>query len=357
MAFGVLFALLGAVGLVLYDESKPVSVNLLVKTSRPKIDVFVSDPRATVKLSVEVGGPSSALAPDLTTHEAAIYVSVIPPTPTETVFLLVFLQGDATDTRASLVSNYFDVPGQRPRKMSIFAANTALNFAGPETKLGHYLTTVKVPGVFRSADGELQAQLPILNYLFLPHAQQFVARSCDLTDAQTTQPFTPDVINWTGARLSVPSCGPRTVFRPNEKAFYSPSNLISREQLDVNTGGYQILEDIPTGGGTAVAETADWEGVADLAPAITAVRPNVQEGRSRNSFLAGVVLAIAGAALIAALQEVRRPRLARATPKRSKPDEREKAPRRRQSSLGESAKTSRPTPPPRHEEDHPGSEA
>jgi hypothetical protein len=297
--------MLGSVvlGLVLYGRSKPVTVNLLVKASRPKIDVFVSDPRAAVRFTVRVGGLGTG-GP----HEAAVYATVAPPTPKERVFLLIFVQGDATGHFVQRVKDYFGVSGVATKTIPVFSASTALNPAGPETEDGHYLMTLKIPDVFRSSSGELQAQMPILNYLYLPGDAQFVAHGCELVDAGPNQPFAPDLVNWSHHRIPAPSCGPRSVLRSTQKVFYSPSRLTSRETLAVNTSGYQILENVPTGAGTAVAATAKWEGTSDLAPAITAVRPSLQEARSRNAFLAGIVLAIAGAALIAALQEVRRPK-------------------------------------------------
>ena len=303
--FLLLFVASGTAGVVLYRNSRPVSVNLLVESGRPKIDIFVSDPAAVVSLSVEVGGRSDPLTAGLDASEAAIYATVTPSKPRANVDFLVFVQGRASAAHAITVPNYF--PGSlKPKGIMAFPGNE-LNLSAGENKLGHYLTTVRVPGVVRASDGELQAQMPILNYLYLPHQVGFTAHGCVSATGGSVQPFAPNEINWTPHRVLAPSCGPSAVFRSVQKTFYSPTRLVSREQLDANTSGYQILNNIPTGGGTVVAQTADWQGGADLAPSITAVRSGVQDARSQNAFFSGVALAIAGAALIAALQERKEP--------------------------------------------------
>ena len=306
LAFVALFALSGIAGALLYKSSRPVSPDLLVKSDRPKIDVFVSDPSAAVVLTLEVGGPSDHLLAGSSSNYGALYIHVKPKTLGKNVYFLVTLKGDTYDRFASPVNNY--LPNRHnPLPIATFTGNTALNLTGPELTLGHYLTTLRLPHVVRSAHGEIQAQLPILNYLYIPYDSQFVASGCDLADGSATEPFTPSQVNWTSERVPASPCGPPSVFRPDEKAFYSPTTLQSREQLDVDASGYQILTDSPTGAGTVVSQTAQWQGRADLAPSFTAVKSSVQDERSRNSFFAGVALAIAGAALIAALQERRRP--------------------------------------------------
>jgi hypothetical protein len=304
VVFVALFVISAVAGAVLYGKSHPVSLAPLAQKHRPAIDIFVSDPSATVTLSVEVGGGSDPLTPGLRTNEAAMFVKVHPPTARENVYFLIFIQGAASDPAARTVPNYLGIPGEHePHQMLVYAGNTAENLMGEETKLGYPLTRLRVPNVLHASSDTIQAELPVLNNLYLPHAPKFTASGCDLATATRTQSFVPAQINWTPGIVPARSCGPASFARPNVKTFYSPTTLRSLEQLDVDLSGYQILSDLPTGGGTVVSRTAGWREEADLAPSLSAVRPSAQDIRSRNGFLAGIALAIAGAALIAALQE------------------------------------------------------
>jgi hypothetical protein len=86
--------------------------------------------------------------------------------------------------------------------------------------------------------------------------------------------------------------------------YYPPRAVSTKEQLKVSLSHYQILTDYPSDP-LASPQDVTWQASGPMSPVLTAVDGSAVDSRSRYTFIAGVLLAIAASAFIAALQELR----------------------------------------------------
>lgn len=348
------------VGVVLYKRGSPPPLELSSVRSPPNVEVFVSDRSARVSLSVSMSPPDLDLPSqdsqpraggplaDVETGQwlGEIRLRVSPRKPRETVRWVVQVSGAVSDDAGHLPAARF-ISRHASRRPSAAAARkvggppTMHVFEGtssttnsrapsrPASAIGYFVSEP-----FASSSGTLVARLPALAAGSLVVAQspleqqpalEIKATRSDLhtlipdlpLGVLTGQRSSPSVLHQHLALKSTGTLTQQGYVDPNLPLnevkltgpgvltrFYYPATIATEEQVDASLVDYEIGASYPAAA-TISPEALTWHGGAALGAVLTATASGAEDERARYSFLSGIALATAAAALIAFLQELR----------------------------------------------------
>jgi hypothetical protein len=111
----------------------------------------------------------------------------------------------------------------------------------------------------------------------------------------------------------IPGCFDQASAGANFSAYYLPSSIQTKETLsNVNLSGYQVESIFPApqitpdrgSPGQGVAEDYTWSGLSSLSPSLIVSNLASQQKVSHYTFLAGVLLGIAGGAVVPLLERI-----------------------------------------------------
>jgi hypothetical protein len=312
------------VGLHYYGLGKPPKISEASLPSPPSLEIYVTDPRVRLKLTVELGSPRLSATPQpsavITPQPnrewiGTISLAIVGKRPHNDVHWIIEAYAKVTDAYA-VRDNY---EGQPTTKL--FEGDMkGLPIASPESlgkRVGQFATRATA-----LSGGTLVARLPVLgqNVFTSPGQSNFV-----LEETKSAFNTPPDALPKPGSPAPAPTSVATAVgpeHRPLnqkiydlgtapkhvnkellERKYYSPRNVVLADRLNYPLMNYQLLIVYPSNPMYATYGVT-WEGSADLSPTLTAITPSAQDDRSKDSFISGVAFATAAAAGIAIVQEL-----------------------------------------------------
>jgi hypothetical protein len=320
-------------GLFWKHDGNPPSDSLV---RRQVIQIFVSDPNATVQLTAAYAdfGKNSMLED--------IYLSIIPPQPSEDVewalvsvdhridcnvptlglpSKLVFgldprapaqpawlCEGDTTGTSVSSLATI---------KGEVLPSVGRLQNADPlaaETTNGSFVASTPFPAVDVVSSGVLFARVPALDLEQLPQPGVALIVGFDhqrdkLQYLLNEDPTPLSAANSGSASLAAYKELPGTVAEI-PTPFFAPANIRTQALLELTGTQSRLvnyrIDQVDPSDGSFDNGNFTWSGTGYIEPTVSMSDPNVDQARSSDELLAGIALGIAASAFIAFLQELPR---------------------------------------------------
>jgi hypothetical protein len=326
-AIAIVLAVATVFGWYWYGKGKPPKIDVATVENRVHLDAFVSDPTATIDMSVEVptpsGLPSGATPTNFNSNasrQCKLFVSVRPAAPAENVRWVVVTNAHPSSKSESVTEHTEHKGG---RVVSVYRgdsnATTIVSPSGPKIPVGSF----DCGAVVASSRGSLAAALPLLQSESSRFSTAGPAFEIETPAVKAPPPSPPTQSRAHLSRYeSVVSEGQAMTARrpmlvyPNSTGrfrrylptgtvttWFSPASTALEDTIDINLRNYQILTDFPSTV-SLTPEDSSWSSSTDLEPSITAVNPAGEDHRQTFAFLAGLALATAVAAAIALIQEV-----------------------------------------------------
>lgn len=330
------------VGSIYHHSAAPPNLSITSLPIPPRIDAYVNDPTASVRLTVQIGAKNAPPPPPSPgTAEsgieggqwmATIYISVIAAHPGEAVKWLVQISGaENNGYQISLVPSP-PKPSPDHSQEGIYEGETepgSSDHSAPGQEVGNFIVQP-----IQADRGSLVSRLPDIS----PESEftstdnttpSFGIEQPELTSEVPEPPLSapppppPPPPSQSGVTLpthlilkssgilpdqqqviplggALPSSSGGYIVTP----YFAPQAVDSVDQLNASLNAYQLVAAFPSTP-SASAESTTWEASGDLSPTLTAVRIGVSDARANDSFISGVAFAVAASALIALFQEYR----------------------------------------------------
>jgi hypothetical protein len=301
-----LFVAAVVLGLKWKYDGQPPANNL---KQQQQIQLFVSDPNAVVGLTAVFTKASAGIS---TTED--LYISIIPPKNENVSWALISVDRKIECGGSPASRSYLEVLGVTPRSRPLRAwlckGGTANGLSDSLASLGQseplgaerlkrsdpqavaltqgsLISSISFPSVSESFVGAIFARLPALDDEPLPQA---------------------------GIQLRITgSPNPKFVYLLDEapglgSPYVVPSNIATHAVMQLNTGRqiptYRV-DQVDPSNGSFLYDNFVWSGTGFIEPTLALSDPNIDATRGNDDFLAGIALAVAAAALIALIQELR----------------------------------------------------
>jgi hypothetical protein len=344
-AFLVIAVIAGAAGFVWYAASKPPSDTFVAR--QQNVQVFVSDPSAKVELTAAYApfGPHQVLE--------NLYLSIQPPPGTDVYWSLVSPDhpldcntptglGDPAHPDAShaLASSLvFGVePHARPQTAWLCQGDTTGNSLNSLATLkkevlprvgplqtadpigasltdGAFVASTPLPSVDSSSAGTFFARLPALDLEALPQAGVALVVGLERSHGlfhylldEYPQPITPDLA--TATNVGSFQRPPGMVAVESSTPYFVPTNISDQAVLELTATQSRLIDykqdQVFPSNGSFENGNFVWTGSGYMEPTVQLSDPSSDQARTNDALLAGIALAVAGAAVIAFLQELPR---------------------------------------------------
>jgi hypothetical protein len=289
-------------GLDFYENGKPGDSSIIFQrlSAAPQLDVYVSDQTATAFLSVSIPHDPQTNEPGPHGQSAQVWLTItVPPQDPDPVsYMLV------SNTKGTLSAEGHRADGRRrvtgvhvyqsPRQSStddIVYGVLPHGKSLPKTKIAR----LDSPGTYASGGGQTEFRLPQLGLLDDADYPNLIVEGCKRGEGGV---LVPAVVV---ARLddSPMTCGSDEARR---QQYYPPGALTMRDWRVFPSDSEQIEREDPSNG-YADSNSISWETHTNpLTPDVVAVEPGEQDRRSTDTFIAGLLLAIAASGVIPFVQ-------------------------------------------------------
>jgi hypothetical protein len=341
-AFLVIAVIAGMAGFVWYADSKPPSDAFVSR--QQDVQVFVSDPNARVHLT-------AAYAP-LGPHQVLedLYLSIQPSVPgTDVSWSLVSLHhpldcntptglANLANPRSGALASrlVFGVqPHTRPLSAWLCQGDTTGSSLGSLATLkqevlprigplqtadpiaasltdGAFVASTPLPSVDSSSAGTFFARLPALDLEALPQPGVALVAGVELDHGEFRylldeypQPLTSDQATSTNVSSFQRLPGWKAV---ESTPYFVPANISDQAVLELTATQSRLIDykqdQVDPSNGSFENGNFVWTGTGYVEPTVQLSDPGSDQARTNDAFLAGVALAVAGAAVIAFLQEL-----------------------------------------------------
>jgi hypothetical protein len=274
-------------GVWLFENGKTPSPSLVNQDSLPQVDVYSSNPHVAITLGIEANQPlNSANA-----LNDIVELSVTPTVtaPPEQIYYAVVVVGAIKIKQVSpVVATPIPPPTIRPI-LGTKIANAYLVVGAvkmlskqPLGDAGREVAAFRQVSGYKSSETSIQAQLPVINGNYLARAS-VVFDPSDPTESLRCS-FTAPV-------------------NSTSECFSHPDEIASRAQLRQSLVDYAVLNVMPSK--YLVASNVNWTGGFGLRTLLYALTQRSQATRSSYGVLSGIAFGIAGAGVLAVIQEIK----------------------------------------------------
>lgn len=270
----------------------------------PSFNIFVSNPNASVKVNVSVScneGTSSTPCTTASTAQAALSLTVSPASLSSGTVLITSNFDYFRDEAGPLPFSNYSLP---PGSARIYEDKIPI---GPATSKD--TLSFNIPNVVEEVRGSVFGRLPVIGNL----------GSKDLWPSMLTEDYAgnstledliyqPAEEPWAQGNLQQmdnPAAYETLHGGHGTVLFWNPSVLSITESLEDITGVVSTQQvDYVTPPATISGTAYSWNADTLLQPQFKSTDPEAADSQTTNAFIAGILLGIAGAAVIAFLQEL-----------------------------------------------------
>jgi hypothetical protein len=272
--------------------------------SPPSFNIFVSNPNASVNVHVDVmcsEGTSPMPCTTASTAQALLNVNVYPASLSSGTVLITSNVNYFPDAAVSLpFSSYGDPPGSA----RIYEDEIPI---GPDTSKGEL--SFNIPNVVEEVRGSVFGRLPVIGDLGGPDVRPAMLTENDagtstledLIYHPTQQPWAQNNLQY----MDKPDAYEALHGGYGATLFWNPNVLSITESLEDITGVVSTQRvDYVTPPATVNGMAYTWNADTLLQPQFKSTDPAAVDSQTSNAFIAGILLGIAGAAVLGFLQEL-----------------------------------------------------
>jgi hypothetical protein len=281
------------------EESQQFATGIL-----PSFNIFVSNPNASVNVNVDVmcnAGTSPTPCTTASSAQAELTVKVSPASLSSGYVLITTNFDYFRDAAGSLpFSSYSDPPGSA----RIYEDEIPIGAATSRDVL-----SLNVPNVVEEVRGSVFGRLPVIGNLgskdlwpsMLTEDESGTSTLEDLVYHPTEYPWAQDNLQ----EMDKPDAYEALHGGHGAVLFWNPNVLSITESLEDITGVVSTQQvDYVTPPVTVNGMAYTWNADTLLQPQFKSTDPGAANSQTANAFLAGILLGIAGAAVLAFLQEL-----------------------------------------------------
>ena len=270
----------------------------------PSFNIFVSNPNASVNVNVSVScneGTSSTPCTTASTAQAALSLTVSPASLSSGTVLITSNFAYFRDQAGPLPFSNYSLP---PGSARIYEDKIPI---GPATSKD--TLTFNIPNVVEEVRGSVFGRLPVIGNLGTKDlwpsmlTEDYAGNSTleDLIYQPAEEPWAQGNLQ----QMDNPAAYETLHGGHGTVLFWNPSVLSITESLEDITGVISTQQvDYVTPPATVNGTAYSWNADTLLQPQFKSTDPEAADSQTTNAFIAGILLGIAGAAVIAFLQEL-----------------------------------------------------